>query len=88
MEMQLPIDRRRPHLLLETLSFLLGDERVLAAEADEHLAGDVGGVLRPHGREARVEANDGLQVRAVTGELEDHRSAEAVADSCHLAGSV
>jgi hypothetical protein len=81
------VDLHRPvgdpglgHVRFEGEPLLGGGERVGTADAQQHAAGDVAGVLRPARAHPGMEAHDRLQVGTRPAELETHRRAEAEPD--------
>jgi hypothetical protein len=85
-EDHLPVGARRAHLLLERQALLRGHHRVLAADADQYLPGDVARVCGIVVGRAGVEPDHGLEVGVVSGQFEHHHRTEAVADRRGLRG--
>src|SRR5262245_56954810 len=75
-----PVDAARLHLVLEAGPSIAVDVGVLRADADQHRAGDVAGILRADGRQPGVEPDEGPEVGTAAGQLEHQGAAEAVAD--------
>src|SRR3546814_1305068 len=59
---------------------------IVRAQADQHLALDVSGVLRPGGRKAAVKADDAAHIRAASRQFQRHGAAEAESDRSDPAG--
>lgn len=79
-KVHLPVYLAGAHLLLERTPLVGVDAGIVGADADEDLASDRGGILRPHGRKTTVEADDTGNVCPAPGEFERHGATEAVAD--------
>jgi len=79
-DVQLPVDPAGPHLLLEGPPLSALHHRIVGPDQGQHLARDVAGVLGVHGGEARMEADDRLEVGSAAGQFQRQGAAEAEAD--------
>src|SRR3546814_8399552 len=65
-KMHTPVHSAVAHLKVKVGTLLGRNTGIVRAQADQHLALDVSGVLRPGGRKAAVKADDAAHIRAAS----------------------
>ena len=85
-ELQPPVHTGTLHFGLEGRALLGRNDRIVGADAHQHLGLDVHRILRPCRREAGMKTDDRLHIGAAARDLQRGRAAEAVSDGGEPSG--
>src|SRR3546814_20271614 len=85
-KMHPPVHSAFAHLTFKVGTLLGRNAGIVRAQADQHLALDVSGVLRPGGRKAAVKDDDAAHIRAASRPFQRHGAAKAESDRSDPAG--